>query len=163
MDGIELHVRTDNDIGLHVGGDSNVPLNIGATVYGGGMPYSGDYTVTPSTQTQTLPTENRQLNSNITVNPMPSGNVDMIGAAFEKETGAYWSKAAITQGYISPSGQYSSSKKYLDTASGTTITPSNQEQVAVAQYRWTTGAVKVAPIPSNYGLITWNGSVITVS
>ena len=163
MDAIELHVQSADSIGLHIGGGSSVPLEIGAAVYGGGMPYTGGYTVTPSTQTQTLPTENRQLSGNITVNPMPSGNVDMIGAGFDKETGAYWSKAAITQGYVSPSGQYSSSKKYLDTASGTTITPSDQEQVAVAQYRWTTGAIKVAPIPSNYGLITWNGSVITVS
>ena len=94
---------------------------------------------------------------------MPSGNVDMIGAGFEQSTGAYWSKASITQGYVSPSGQYSSSKKYLDTADGATVTPSNQEQVAVEQYRWTLGQIKVAPIPSNYGLITWDGSVITVS
>ena len=72
MDAIELHVAGQEGIGLHIGGGSSVPLEIGATVYGGGMPYTGDYTITPSAQTQTLPTENRQLTGNIIVNPIPS-------------------------------------------------------------------------------------------
>ena len=38
----------------------------------------------------------------------------------------------------------------LDTASGSTITPTTSEQTAVPQYRWTTGDVKVAAIPPEY-------------
>lgn len=72
MDAIELHVASSDSIGLHMGGGSSVPLEIGATVYGGGMPYTGNYEVTPSAQTQTLPTENRQMSGNIIINPIPS-------------------------------------------------------------------------------------------
>ena len=40
---------------------------------GGGEPYTGEYTVTPSTETQTLPTANKKLTDDVTVNPIPSG------------------------------------------------------------------------------------------
>ena len=40
---------------------------------GGGGPYTGDYTVTPSAETQTLPTTNKKLSQDVTVNPIPSG------------------------------------------------------------------------------------------
>jgi hypothetical protein len=43
-----------------------------------------------------------------------------------------------------------SATKQLDTQVGKTITPIQAEQTAVAAYRWTTGAVKVAAIPSQY-------------
>lgn len=44
-----------------------------------------------------------------------------------------------------------------------TITPGNSEIVLATKNKRMTDDVTVAPIPSNYGLITWNGSVITVS
>jgi hypothetical protein len=72
MDAITLHVQDSGAINLHVGGVNDVPLNIGATVYGGGMPYSGDYSVTPTEQGQTLPTAARQLNANIVIEPIPN-------------------------------------------------------------------------------------------
>ena len=159
---IELTVAPEPSLELSAG--CGVSLEVGSDYVGSLLPeYQGQTDVTPSTSVQTLPTHGTRLTGDITVEPMPSGNVDMIGAGFEKESGAYWSKASITQGYVSPSGQYSSSKKYLDSVEGATIVPSASEQVAVEQYRWTKGQVKVAPIPNNYGLITWNGSVITVS
>lgn len=34
--------------------------------------YSGEYTVTPSAEVQTLPTANKTLSQNITVEPIPS-------------------------------------------------------------------------------------------
>ena len=43
------------------------------------------------------------------------------------------------------------------------VTPSQQEQVLSTQNYLLTANVVVKPIPSNYGLITWNGSTITVS
>ena len=40
---------------------------------GGGEPYTGEYTVTPSAETQTLATTNKKLSDDVTVNPIPQG------------------------------------------------------------------------------------------
>lgn len=44
-----------------------------------------------------------------------------------------------------------------------TITPTQQEQVFETFAKRMTDNITVEPIPSNYGLITWDGSVLTVS
>ena len=44
-----------------------------------------------------------------------------------------------------------------------TVTPSSEEQVLRTKNLRMTDDITINPIPSNYGLITWNGSVITVS
>ena len=69
---IRLHVQDSAEAALSIGGGSDVSLDVGATVIGGGMPYSGSYTVTPSAQAQTLPTTNRQMAEDIIINPIPS-------------------------------------------------------------------------------------------
>lgn len=38
---------------------------------GGSPPYTGEYTVVPKAEEQTLPTANRLLNKNIVVRPIP--------------------------------------------------------------------------------------------
>lgn len=43
------------------------------------------------------------------------------------------------------------------------VTPAAQEIVLNTQYLRMTDNVRIAPIPNNYGLITWNGSTLTVS
>ena len=43
------------------------------------------------------------------------------------------------------------------------VTPSAEEQVLDTNGKRMTGDVVIDPIPQNYGLITWNGSVLTVS
>ena len=43
------------------------------------------------------------------------------------------------------------------------VTPSSQTQVLPTELKTTELDIVINPIPSNYGLITWNGSVITVS
>lgn len=43
------------------------------------------------------------------------------------------------------------------------VTPSQQTQVLETAGLKMTDNVTVNPIPSNYGLITWNGAVLTVS
>lgn len=43
------------------------------------------------------------------------------------------------------------------------ITPSAEAQVIHTNGKRMTDDITINPIPSNYGLITWNGSVITVS
>lgn len=44
-----------------------------------------------------------------------------------------------------------------------TLTPTAEEQIIPTNGLRMTDNLTIAPIPSNYGLITWNGSVITVS
>lgn len=43
------------------------------------------------------------------------------------------------------------------------VTPTMEEQVLETNGHSMTASVVVHKIPSNYGLITWNGSVLTVS
>ena len=44
-----------------------------------------------------------------------------------------------------------------------TITPSAETQVLATRNLRMTGDITVNPIPSNYGLITWNGAILMVS
>lgn len=43
------------------------------------------------------------------------------------------------------------------------ITPSEEEVVIDAKDRYFTGNIIVNPIPSNWGKISWNGSVMTIT
>lgn len=78
-----------------------------------------------------------------------SGNITMRRPTMDEAVGEIRSRADITTGYVT-GGSYGGSALILDKQAGTTITPTESEQVAVAQYRWTTGDVKVAAIPSQY-------------
>lgn len=44
-----------------------------------------------------------------------------------------------------------------------TVTPSAEEQVLQTENLRMTDNITIEPIPQNYGLITWDGSTITVS
>ena len=44
-----------------------------------------------------------------------------------------------------------------------TVTPTQVRQVLSTDRKVMTGDITIEPIPSNYGLITWDGSSITVS
>ena len=43
------------------------------------------------------------------------------------------------------------------------VTPSRQTQVLPTAFKNLSQNIVVNPIPSNYGLVTWNGSTLTVS
>ena len=43
------------------------------------------------------------------------------------------------------------------------ITPSNAIQILETQDKKCTDNIVINPIPNNYGLITWNGSYLTIS
>ena len=43
------------------------------------------------------------------------------------------------------------------------ITPSAEPQTLETNEKYLNNNITINPIPNNYGLITWNGSVITVS
>ena len=83
--------------------------------------------------------------------------------------------AVSAAGYISTTSSVSTGKilsNILPTKAAATITPSETAQTAVEQYKWTTGAVTVAAIPSSYvgsGItqrddtdITASGATVTV-
>ena len=44
-----------------------------------------------------------------------------------------------------------------------TVTPSAEEQVLQTENLRMTGNITINPVPQNYGLITWSGSILTVS
>lgn len=72
MNNIPLHVDVSTEVGLHVTTDA-VNLDVGGSFYAIGAPYyEGDYTVTPSTETQVLPIAELRASEDITVNPIPS-------------------------------------------------------------------------------------------
>ena len=53
---------------------------------------------------------------------------------------------------------------YPDNYKGSyTVTPSKNKQVLKTSGLMASKDITVEPIPSNYGLITWNGAFITVS
>lgn len=69
-----------------------------------------------------------------------------------------------TQANISTSSQIT--RDYVDRDPYTgdyVVTPSQETQTLETENKRMTGNVTINPIPSNYGLITWNGSIITVS
>lgn len=68
--------------------------------------------------------------------------------AIDNSTGLITATEVMGSGYLT--GATKTGTKQLTTRAGATITPSTSEQTAVAAYRWTTGAVKVAAIPSQY-------------
>ena len=43
------------------------------------------------------------------------------------------------------------------------VTPTQETQVLDTALKAMSGNIIVNPIPSNYGLVTWNGNVLTVS
>lgn len=45
----------------------------------------------------------------------------------------------------------------------TTVTPSSESQVLETNGLLLNENITIEPIPNNYGLITWNGSILTVS
>ena len=42
-------------------------------------------------------------------------------------------------------------------------TPTDETQVIPIEYKTANRNITINPIPSNYGLITWNGATLTVS
>lgn len=57
-------------------------------------------------------------------------------------------------------------KEYIDAPAYTgayTVTPTQSTQTLATEGKRMTADVVVNPIPSNYGLITWDGTALTVS
>lgn len=113
---------------------------------------------TPATSVTANPSISVSSSGLITATASASQNVTPTVSAGYVSSG--------TAGTVTVSG---SNTQQLSTQAATTITPTTSSQTAVAAGKYTTGAVTVAPIPSNYIIpsgnkeITENGTGIDVS
>ena len=100
-------------------------------------------TVSPSTSQQTVSPDAGKLLSQVIVNAMATGALSDITV----------SSAGLITAQVGTSGYLASGTKktkQLTVQASKTVTPSESEQTAVARGRYTTGAIKVAAIPSKY-------------
>ena len=148
MSDVTLTVDVAVPVPLTVTETSDAALTVGAEVFSPTV-YDGAYEVTPSAAEQVLPTAGTALTADVTVHAAPSGGVVMRRPTLDKPSGELRSKADVTTGWVT-GGAYSGSALILDKQPAATVTPTEAEQVAVDQYRWTTGEVKVAGIPTDY-------------
>ena len=64
--------ESEQTLSVSIGGGSSVGMSIDtAIVAGGGTPYTGEYRVTPTRETQTLATGGKTMARNIVVEPIP--------------------------------------------------------------------------------------------
>lgn len=81
---------------------------------------------------------------------VPQGKISMQRPSMDNASGEVRSRANVTAGYVATGGTYTSSALILDKQAAATVSPTESEQIAVSQYRWTTGEIKVGAIPSDY-------------
>lgn len=114
----------------------------------GREPELQEKTVAPSTNSQTVtPDSGYDGLSKVTVNAMPT-STQATPSITVSSSGLITASATQTAGYVSAGTK--SGTKQLTTQAAKTITPSKSSQTAVASGRYTTGAVTVAAIPSDY-------------
>lgn len=68
---VALHVAKVGGVALSVGSVGGVSLRVGAPIYANEA-YGGEYSVTPSTTAQVLPTRNQTMKHDLTIEPIPS-------------------------------------------------------------------------------------------
>lgn len=119
---------------------------------GGTTPTLQSKTVTPSTSQQIItPDSGYDGLSQITVNAMPSGS---LSTPTISSSGLITAQVG-TSGYLASGTKVT---KQLTTQAAKTVTPTVSEQTAVNSSVYTTGAVKVAAVPSETKTITANGT-----
>ena len=119
---------------------------------GGTAPMLQSKTVSPSTSQQIItPDSGYDGLSQITVEAMPSGS---LSTPTISSSGLITAQVG-TSGYLA-SG--TSATKQLTTQAAKTVTPTTSEQTVVNSAVYTTGAVKVAAVPSETKTITANGT-----
>ena len=102
---------------------------------------------TPSTSSQTVTPDNGKFLSKVTVNAIPTVT-QATPSISVSSNGLITASATQSAGYVD-SGTKSATKQ-LTTQAAKTVTPSTSTQTAVSSGRYTTGAIKVGPIPSDY-------------
>ena len=122
-------------------------------------PVLQDKTVTPTTSVQTVTADNGYDGlDTVTVNAMPTAT-QATPTISVSSSGLITASATQTAGYVSAGTK--SATKQLTTQGAKTVTPSIYSQTVVAKNVYTTGAVTVAAIPSNYEDVTTETSAYT--
>lgn len=92
-----------------------------------------------------------------------AGTLSLVGGL----NGSLAQRGKLT-GTLAPVGQLTGSisrpESFYDYyEGGYEVTPTRETQMLMTNRKYLMGNVIVNPIPSNYGLITWNGQCLTVS
>lgn len=172
---IKLRVDDETAIPLSVDSSSAVSMTVSeAFIDRGGSAIQNNKNATPSTsQVVVTPDQGFDGMAKVTVEAMPQGEVQPAALSYDEYLlrGRITAEANITQaGYVPLGGNMA--REYCDellpSENPKTVTPTTSEQTAVDANKWTKGAIKVGPIPSEYIVptgtksITANGSDIDV-
>lgn len=130
--------------------------------------YTGDYTVTPSTTAQTLPTNGKKMTDDLTVESMPQGSVEIVELVLDMsptitvnnsglvtarvQSNSETIEATVTPGYVdsvpSSSVSYSGEDTHqIPTLGAQQITPTAATQTIQTKNKYMTGNITVNPIP----------------
>ena len=88
------------------------------------------------------------------VDPVITGTLSNTGSVSGSLSSEHGVSGTITVGGSSDLPEYEGAY---------TITPGTEAQILDTAYKITTDQIVIEAIPNNYGLITWNGSYLTVS
>lgn len=158
---IKLRVDDETAIPLSVDSSSAVSMTVSeAFIDRGGAAIQNNKNAAPSTsQVVVTPDEGFDGMAKVTVAAMPQGTLDTIDINFDTSTGHFTASAGVaTSGYIADTASVGGGFQ-LDTQAAATITPSTVQRQAVAAHKYTTGAVNVGPIPSEYIVPTGTKSI----
>ena len=155
-----MTVRIDATIPLTVNGEQSVTLGVASNVIIGQQKYTGAYDVTPSEEVQTLETQGLRMLDDVTVEAIPA---DYVGSGITRRDADDITASGAT--VTVPAGYYSSqATKSVDSYTGPyEYTPTEDTQTVAISDKMATENIVINPIPYNYGLVTWNGSILTVS
>ena len=106
-----------------------------------------------------------RITPDITVSPSISKEIpisaDLHNSVISAGADLHESVVTVEPNYSTPVAGYTSDVDYYE--GPYEYTPTQEEQTVTIQGLMATRNITINPIPSNYGLITWNGATLTVS
>lgn len=149
-----IRLRVDEAAAIPLAVESASPVSMTVKeefIDRGGASIQSNKTATPGTAAVVVtPDQGFDGMAKVTVAAMPQGALSPIDIDFDDSTGAFTAEARVgTSGYI-PDTAFVGGGFQLSTQAAATITPSTVQRQAVAAHKYTTGAVMVDPIPSEY-------------
>ena len=163
---INLRVDDETAIPLSVESASAVSMTVSeAFIDRGGAAIQNNKNATPSTsQVVVTPDPGFDGMAKVTVAAMPQGEIDPASLSYDTYMlrGRITAEANVTQaGYVPIGGNVARAycDELLPSENPKTVTPTTSEQTAVDANKWTKGAIKVGPIPSEYIVPTGTKSI----
>lgn len=118
--------------------------------------YDGEYTVNAGYEPVVLPTTNKTLTQDVTVNRLQENDLYIHDVEIS-DTGLLRSTAAVSPGY-NDATLFSSFRQQLQTVEGQTVTPTFYEQTIAVRREFVTGTIKVAAVPRYDGVLEFTPS-----